>query len=101
MVYARTTEAEISQVVLRILVDRPNGEAEQSNIKEMIPQFIRLTQDDCAQSETRPNEEVWEQLVRNIVSHKEVEGNYIAEGYLESPRRGWLRITDAGRRKIS
>ncbi len=97
----RITEAEISEAVLRILAETPGGEATQNRIKQRIPEFINLSDADCAQSDTRPNEELWEQLVRNIVSHINVDGNYIAQGFLTSPRRGWLKITDAGRRKIS
>lgn len=101
MLSDRTTETEISEAVLQILAEVPDGEAPLDRIKELIPEFIKLTDADRAQSDTRPNEELWEQLVRNIVSHKETEGNYIAEGFLESPRRGWLRITDSGRRRVS
>ncbi len=97
----RTTEVEISEAVLRILSGRPSGEATIAYIKKKIPSVINLTAGDCEQSVTRPNEELWEQLVRNIVSHKGSEGNYIAEGYLTAPSRGKLRITNAGRDKIA
>lgn len=101
MASGRTTEVEISEAVLRILAGRVNGEATIAYIKGQIPSLIVLTAGDREQSVTRPNEELWEQLVRNIVSHKATEGNYIAEGYLTAPSRGRLRITDAGRRKIA
>lgn len=101
MAGARTTEVEISEAVLQILAGRPNGEATLAHIKSQIPSFVSLTAGDREQSVTRPNEELWEQLVRNIVSHKAIEGNYIAQGYLNAPSRGKLRITDAGRRKIA
>lgn len=100
MANGRSTEVEISEAVLRILASRPNGEALIGYLKNQIPNVIALTPGDREQSVTRPNEELWEQLLRNIVSHKATEGNYIAEGYLTAPSRGRLRITDAGRRKI-
>ena len=44
--------------------------------------------------------EMWEQQVRNIVSHRRTAGNIIAEGYATRfPRR--LTITEAGRKKVS
>jgi restriction endonuclease Mrr len=93
----RTTEAEISEAVLRILNETPNGEASTDHLKRRLPDFVKLTDGDRAQSDTRQNEELWEQIVRNIVSHKKAEGNIVAEGLANSPSRGKLRITDAGR----
>lgn len=67
---ARTTEAEIGKAVLRILKDQPNGEASIPRLKRALPSYIELTPEDCAPSPTRKNEEVWEQQVRNLVSHR-------------------------------
>src|SRR5690554_3523386 len=100
MANGRSSEADISEAVLKILAGRPNGEATIGYLKKQIPSVLTLTAGDRQQSVTRPNEELWEQLVRNIVSHKTTEGNYIAEGYLAAPSRGRLRITQAGRQKI-
>ncbi len=44
---------------------------------------------------------MWHQIVRNIRSHHEAEGNAIAEGWLTHVPRGGYKITDAGRRYIS
>lgn len=95
---ARTTEAEIGKAVLRILKDQPNGEASIPRLKRELPDYIKLTPEDCAPSPTRKNEEVWEQQVRNLVSHRNTPGNIIAEGYAEYRPR-WLKITEAGRRR--
>ena len=100
MIQSRTSEFEISKSVLRILADSPNGEATTLQIKNRIAKEVVLTTDDHKQSDTRENEEVWEQIVRNIVSHKGVEGNIIKEGFANSPSRGRLRITAAGRLHI-
>ncbi len=94
--YGRTTESEISRAVLGILADRDNGEAKYRDLLTEIPNRIQLTSADTTQSPTRPHEAVWEQRVRNIRSHKNVDGNYIANGFLEGTRGG-LRITNAGR----
>ena len=96
-----TSEAEISQVVLRILSDTDGGDASLGYLRKRIPILIKLSGDDTAQSDTRPNEQMWEQRLRNIKSHHGTPGNYIAEGYLLAPSRGRLRITDAGRKRIA
>ncbi|MBI4922755.1 MAG: hypothetical protein HY834_13495 [Devosia nanyangense] len=95
-----TTENEIAEAVLRILAATASGEATLGYLKIRIPQEIKLTADDLAQSEKRPNEPMWEQRLRNIKSHHKAEGNYIAEGYLTAPSRGRLRITDSGRNRV-
>lgn len=95
----RSTEHEISMAVLRYLSTIPSGRATISQIKRHLGNFIQLTGPDLEQSLTRLNERVWEQQVRNIVSHRETEGNFIAEGYLShSPRS--LEITESGRRHL-
>ena len=97
----RATETEISEAVLKILASRHSGEATIGYLKNNIPNFIQLTADDRQQSLTRPNEQVWEQIIRNIVSHKASSGNYIAAGYLVAPSKGRLRITQSGRSKVA
>jgi hypothetical protein len=97
---SRITEAEIAVAVLQILATRPNGEANFAVLKHEIPNHVTLSADDQARSVTRPNEEMWEQQVRNITSHHESPGNIICEGYAERIDGG-LRITAAGRLHIA
>lgn len=97
--YNRTTEAELSEVVLQILAEVPNGQASFGELIAKIPQRLNLTSEDLTASQTRPGEAVWEQRVRNIKSHKNAFGNIINEGYaIEIP--GGLQITEAGRRRV-
>ncbi|GLQ80213.1 hypothetical protein GCM10007881_37320 [Mesorhizobium huakuii] len=77
-------------------MDRPNGEAPIAALIQEIPNRINLTADDYLGSQTRPNEAIWEQRVRNITSHKGSSRNFIYRGYLEQIDGG-LRITAAGR----
>ncbi len=92
----RTSEQEISVAVLRICADAPDGKAKIAWLKKQIPDYINLTAEDLKRSPTRRNEAVWEQIVRNIVSHRTTEGNIIAEGFAEhSPVA--ITITQAGR----
>lgn len=96
-----TTEHEIAEAVLKILANTTTGEAKLAYLKKRISNYVSLTPTDRKMSETRPNEEMWEQRLRNIRSHRKNVGNYIHEGYLTSPSRGRLRITEAGRRRVS
>lgn len=95
----RTTEAELSAVVLEILYMSPSGRASVQQLIAEIPRRLALTLEDQVQSDTRPNEEVWEQRVRNIRSHHNTAGNYIAEGLLAAVDGGY-EITAMGRQRI-
>jgi hypothetical protein len=93
---ARITEAQIGEAVLEVLDASPNGTATIRSLKERIPHHVNLSAEDLAPSPTRNGEAVWEQQVRNLVSHRTAEGNIIAEG-LADYRPGRLTITNAGR----
>jgi hypothetical protein len=79
---SRVTEAEVAEAVEAILLDRSSGRATIKELVVEIPNRISLSADDLAQSQTRPNEALWEQQVRNITSHKASPGNAIYEGKL-------------------
>lgn len=79
---SRVTEAEVAEAVEAILQDRSSGRATIKELVGEIPNRISLSQEDLAQSQTRPNEALWEQQVRNITSHKASPGNAIYEGKL-------------------
>jgi len=95
----RTTENEIAEEILRYLVKKPGGEASMAEINRHLTYRFPFTQADKEPSPSRGNEVVWEQQVRNIVSHRDAEGNYIREGFLEA-RPGGLAITDAGATRV-
>jgi hypothetical protein len=94
--YGRTSESEIAIAALRIAGSRPNGEVSTHLLKQMIPDYINLTPGDLNPSPTRPNEQMWHQIVGNIISHRENEGNIIGDGYADYTGTG-IRITQAGR----
>jgi hypothetical protein len=79
---SRITEAEIADIVVQILADRPNRRATIKELVDGIPNHVTLSAEDLAPSPTRNNEAVWEQQVRNITSHKDSPGNAIFEGRL-------------------
>jgi len=92
----RTSEAEISIAALNVARDRPDGRVSTSYLKMTIPDHVKLTDEDWEESPTRKGEALWQQIVGNIISHREVEGNIIAEGYATYTGKG-IEITDAGR----
>ena len=96
----RVTENEIALAACQIAATSPNGVATFRRMKREIPNHLTLSAGDRAPSQTRPGEQLWEQLIRNIKSHSDTEGNYIREGYLEHVPRVGYRITPAGRRHI-
>jgi len=97
---ARITEAEVGHAVLQILAARPNGRATVKVLKNEVLKYLTLSAEDRIDSETRTNEEIWEQQVRNLKSHKKVDGNIFHSGYVVSVGRGVWQITDAGRHLI-
>lgn len=93
---SRVSEYDVSVAALRVLAEFPDGEAPIYQLVTLGPKYLDLSPADLAQSKTRKNEALWEQLVRNITSHHDAEGNFIHDGYLERIKGG-LKITDAGR----
>jgi hypothetical protein len=92
----RVTENQVALAVCQIAANEPNRVATFARLKREIPQRLNLSAEDRIQSATRPNEEMWEQLIRNIKSHSEAPGNYIKEGYLEHLPKIGYRVTRAG-----
>ncbi len=97
---ARTSEQTISKAVMRIAAKRKDRTATFKRLYAEIPGDVALTQEDCQPSQTRNGEPMWRQIVRNIRSHHQVQGNAIAEGWLEHVPRVGYRITKAGIKHI-
>jgi len=97
----RVTEVDVSIGTLLVAASRPDGIATFHRLRKELPKYLKLSAGDRVQSITRPNEELWQQLIRNIKSHSNVPGNFIYEGYvIHVPRVGY-RITDNGRRYLT
>jgi hypothetical protein len=87
MTYSLSDETRFASAVERYLFDA-GGEATITQIRRAIPFYIKLTEQDRRPSRTRPGEEMWEQLVRNIVCHRKSQGNAVNAGALKyKPRR--------------
>lgn len=94
----RVSESEVGRAVLWVLAHAPGGEATVRQLIHELPDVLELSAADCAPSPSRRGEQLWEQQVRNLVSHRETEGNVIAEGYIRyfaDTRK--LKITSLGR----
>jgi len=83
----RVTEHEVAEAVGKYLADN-GGEATIAEIVENLPNYLNLSDADRKESETRPGEELWEQQVRNIISHRNTPGNAIHDGLLDYLPRG-------------
>lgn len=94
---ARATEDDIAVGVMMIAHSVHGGVATFPRLKRDLPHAVKFSEEDWAISDTRPNEPMWHQILRNIKSHHTAEGNAIREGYLiHIPRVGY-QVTDAGR----
>jgi len=72
------SEGELAVIVEAILAESPRGEALYSGLIPEIRRRVTLGPDDLAPSQTRQGEEVWEQRVRNITSHKNFKGRIVS-----------------------
>lgn len=79
----RATENDIAEAIRKIARQRPNQICTFKRAYAEVPNHVNLSGDDLAQSITRPNEQMWQQLVRNIKSHDKTPGNYIQSGFLQ------------------
>ena len=93
---AITSEPIFGLAVMWVLAVQPDGEATVRTLIRHVPAYVNLTVDDQQPSDTRPNEEMWEQRVRNLKSHDKTPGNVIAEGFVEHVGRGRYRLIEAG-----
>jgi Mrr N-terminal domain len=92
----RVTEAAVGIEMMRVLADCKDGQATVRTIKKRLPDYLELSEEDHEPSDTRKGEEMWEQQVRNQKSHDKSPGNILHEGFVERPKIGTYRLTDAG-----
>lgn len=93
---ARATEYDISIATLKIAAAQHDGLATFHRLRREIPNHVNLSGADLKMSETRPNEPLWHQLIRNIRSHHQSDDNFIHLGYLEHVSGRGYRITRKG-----
>jgi hypothetical protein len=93
---ARSSEHDIAVAVMKYLATLPSRKATTASIKRHIPSFIKLTRADKQPSITRPMEQLWHQVVGNIVSHRADSPENFVNRDLLTYDRGWLTLTEAG-----
>jgi hypothetical protein len=93
----RISEADLLIPTLRVLAAQHNGRMTTSDLIVELEGVMKPTGNDAEIIAGR-HDTYFSQIVRNMVSHKAVPGNIIAEGFAVhmGPRRG-LEITEAGR----
>lgn len=84
----RLREAEARILFLKIAARRLRRFATVEDIKREIPHIYPLSEQDLKQSTTRRRESLWEQVIRNVISH-----GYSAQGLFE---RGYAVRIDNG-----
>jgi len=95
----RTSENEMRIAALRVAASKPRGTATTTELKDEVNQYVDLTPEDLTPSKTRPNEAMYQQVVGNIVSHRESGNNIFANGWAIYTGNG-IQITDAGRQHL-
>lgn len=73
----RVTEAEMADVVKAILAERPTQSATFAELREIVPTRIHLSRSDRRASVSRPSEQVWMQILRNLASHIDGHGEFV------------------------
>ena len=92
----RVTENDVAFAIIQIAKTALNGIVSFARCKKEIPDLLKLSSADRTVSKTRPNEEMWEQQIRNIKSHYAEPGNYICEGYLKHVPKVGYQVTASG-----
>jgi hypothetical protein len=86
----RIGEADISADVLAIVDGQPNREISTTKLISELRKRIPLSAEDEKRLDGR-NDDRFSQIVRNIKSHKDSQGNLIREGHLEAITGGFRR----------
>lgn len=91
----RLREPEARILALRIAASQPNREASTTYIKDHIQDYIALTPNDLKPSPTRPQEQRWQQITGNVISHSNTSTSIFTRGFAERTADG-IRVTDLG-----
>lgn len=93
-------EKHIALGVMKIAASQASGVCTFKRAYAEIPNYVNLSAGNLAPSQTRPGEPMWHQIVRNIKSHDQASGNFIADGYLVHVPKVGYAITRAGKRYL-
>jgi hypothetical protein len=94
---SRVSESDLLIPTLRKLAAQPNGKMSTSRLILELELMFEPSRDDAKIIRGRRDTH-FSQIVRNMVSHKTVPGNIIAEGFaIHLGLRNGMEITEAGR----
>jgi hypothetical protein len=91
----RLHEAEARILVLKIAAQQPKRFASTQFLKRELPKYIELSASDRRSSASRPREQLWQQIVGNVISHKSVREGPFAKGYAIKTNDG-IAVTRRG-----
>jgi hypothetical protein len=91
----RLREPEARILALKIAARCPGHRATTEAIKQQVPDYYPLSEIDLRSSPSRNNEERWQQIVGNVISHQKTLSGPFANGYAIRTTDG-LRVTDNG-----
>lgn len=91
----RLHEDEARILVLKIAAQQPRRSASTQFLKREVPKYIELSPLDRRTSTSRSREQLWQQIVGNVISHKGVREGPFAKGYAIKTNDG-LAVTPRG-----
>ncbi|HUB14613.1 MAG TPA: hypothetical protein VMB34_21865 [Acetobacteraceae bacterium] len=91
----RLREHEARIIVLKIAAQQPGRSASTSLLKKEVPGYIELSAKDRVRSPSRPREDVWQQVVGNVVSHQKSREGPFVKGFATRTTNG-LKVTRKG-----
>lgn len=91
----RLREPEARILALKIAAQCPNRTASTQFIKKEVPKYTELSDIDRRRSPSRGNEEMWQQIVGNVISHQETPAGPFVKGYATRTEDG-LSVTPGG-----
>lgn len=92
---SRLREEEARLLALKIAAASQNLTAAMKDIRAGVERLYPLSPADRQPSPTRPSEQLWQQILRNVVSHRGSNRSIFARGFAEKVGSG-IRITRAG-----
>ncbi len=91
----RLHESEARVLVLKIAAQQPRRAASTKFLKKEFPKYIELSPEDRAPSKSRFRDQVWQQIVGNVISHKDVGSGPFAKGLAIKTPDG-IAVTEKG-----
>ncbi|HEY7809874.1 MAG TPA: hypothetical protein VIA98_05800 [Allosphingosinicella sp.] len=97
--HSRLREREARELVLKVAAKSPDRTATMEEIRSGVSSFYPLSKADRVRSLTRPAEQLWQQILRNVVSHRGGANSIFVRGLAEKLGNG-IRITSDGLRHL-